>query len=257
MRKPRPDWSRLWRRAAAAVLAATLAACTHSAVAFNTQLGAPGPLAPGNPVTISGAEVGSVATMQPGVAGRSQIGFTVDHAHADQVRTNSVAVLRQDTTPPSLDIQTPTLPGDQAAANSYIIGASDPNQASVALGAGSISGFVATVGKALTVANVAMGTVNTPATWAQFQNNLTELERQAALAGVNGAYLVQQQLPFLEQQAAAFQQQLERQGRSAEAQKLRDEINKLAATAGSPPPYPSSSSTAIIPSSPPLPPPTP
>jgi hypothetical protein len=230
-----------------AILAALLSAC--ASVRFNTELSSADGLMAGDPVTSLGATIGSVASVNPLPDGNSGVAFDVDHSDARLVLEDSIIVLRNDNGP-SLEVLNTNPISLRAPAGAALEGAANEQEANL-LVASRMPGFNA----GLAVISGAMGAVvamppgaaTAPAATA-LQQQLNTMQNWYAANGTRNAAAAAQQLHQINQSAAALERQLINQGRSAQAQQLRYEIEQLARTlAGAPPPS-SPPNTLVTPS---------
>jgi hypothetical protein len=220
----------------AAIVALWLNACAP--VHFNTELSSIDGLAPGDPVTSLGATIGSVASVNTLSDGNSGVAFDVDHSDARLVLQDSIMVLRNDNGP-SLELLNTNPISLRAPAGATIQGAANEQEANL-LVASRMPGFnvgLATIAGAMgAIGGMPPGTATAPAAIA-LQQQLNAMQNWYAANGTRNAAAVAQQLRQINQSAAALERQLINQGRSAQAQQLRDQIDQLARTlAGAPPP---------------------
>ncbi len=238
--------SRIGRRALfalAALIAVTLGACSN-AVHFTTELDAPGSLAPGNPVTYQSTQIGKVTRVSPAPLGGSEVGFDVQKANADHVHQDSLVVLQSTSDTAWLDLRNPNAFSPVAPSGSHIQGADSEAQAHMMLasrGLGALLGGLAQM----------LGSTGPAGASATGLSGLDALTRElaamrqnlAANASPNQA-ATRAELARLVAQSQAFEQELVRQGKTAEAQRLRHEIEGLTRSLTPPP---SSSGTLVTP----------
>lgn len=241
---------RLAGLAGALMLAALAAGCAPSGLNFTTELDATDGLASGSAVTHAGATIGSVTGLSSMLNGDSEVTFNVADRYGDSVHQDSIAVLRSDHGPPSLDVYNPDPMAPAAASGSRIQGASSQRELAMLLAGRGLAGFATSLsGMLAALSTTAPGAPPFPAGLSaldQLQRALAAWQAQAAANGATTAAASAAQLQAINQQARALEQELIRQGQTAQAQKLRDEINRLMGTL-SPPPNPSGSSTLVVP----------
>jgi hypothetical protein len=220
----------------AAILSASLAACAP--VRFNTELSSADGLAPGNPVTSMGADIGSVAGLNPLPDGNTNVAFEVDHSDARLVLQDSIMVLRNDNGP-SLDLLNVNPLSLRAPAGAAILGAANQQEANLLVAAnmpGFSAGLATMTGAMGAIAAMPPGSATAPAANA-LQQQLGAAQNWYAANGATTAAAAAQQLQQINQSAAALERELINQGRSAQAQRLRDQVDQLARTlSGAPPP---------------------
>jgi hypothetical protein len=221
-----------------AIFAALLSACAP--VRFNTELSSANSLSPGDPVTNLGATIGSVANVNPLPDGNSGVAFDIDHSDARLVLQDSIIILRNDNGP-SLEVLNANPISLRAPAGATIEGAANEQEANLLVASrmpGFNAGFAAIAGAMGTAAGMQPGAATAPAANA-LQQQLNAMQNWYAANGARNTAAVAQQLQQINQSAAALERQLINQGRSVQAQQLRDQIDQLARTlAGTPPPSP-------------------
>ncbi len=220
----------------ALILCATLAAACSSAASFSTELDAADGLAPGAPVTDQGAVIGSVTAVNPLLTGGSGVNFEVDRSRADDIHQDSIMVLRTEAEGPVLDLMNldPTSPS--APPGSVITGASSPAEANLIVAGRGVSSFVAGLAAAMAAMGGTFQGLNTSPAFYAFQADLLQFERQLAAAGARNSAAINQQWQRLNRESAALEQQMIRAGHSAEAERLRRELEQFARTMTTLPP---------------------
>lgn len=216
---------------------------------YYTELTAPDGLGPGDPVTNLGANVGSVASVTPLADGNSGVAFDVDHSDARLVMQDSIMVLHENPGAPHLQLLNPNPFSVEAPAGATIVGASNDNEASLLLASRGLAGL----GTSLPAVASALGATPPGAATAPgaaaLQNQLGAIRNWYAAYGARSAAAATQQLRQVNQSAAALERELVNQGHSAEARRLRNEIEQLGRTLTTPPPpsgYPSASPPPTI-----------
>jgi ABC-type transporter Mla subunit MlaD len=225
-----------YARTFAVIIAVWLNACAP--VRFNTELSNADSLAPGDPVTNLGARIGSVASVSPLSDGNSGVAFDVDHSDARLVLQDSIMVLRNDNGA-SLELLNTNPISLRAPAGATIEGAANEQEANLLVASrmpGFNVGVAAMAGAIGAVAGIPPGAATAPAANA-LQQQLNAMRNWYAANGARNAAAAAQQLNQINQSVSALERQLINQGRSAQAQRLRDQIDQLARIlAGVPPP---------------------
>lgn len=230
----------------AAIFVTFLAACAP--VRFNTELTSTDSLATGDSVTNLGARIGSVASITPLPDGNSGVAFDVDHSDARLVLQDSIVVLRNDNGP-SLELLNTNPISLRAPAGATIEGAANEQEANLLVASrmpGFNTGLAAVAGGIGPVAAMPPGAATAPAVTA-LQQQLNAIQNWYAINGARNTAAVTQQLQQMNQSAAALERQLINQGRSAQAQQLRNEVEQLARTLAGAPPSSSPPNTLVNP----------
>jgi ABC-type transporter Mla subunit MlaD len=221
------------------ILAALLSACAP--VRFNTELSNADSLTPGDPVTNLGATIGSVASVSPLPDGNSGVAFDIDHSDARLVQQDSIMVLRHNNGP-SLELLNTNPISLRAPAGATIEGAANDQEADLLVATrmpGFNAGLATIAGAVGAVAGTPPGAATAPAANA-LQKQLNAVQNWYAANGTRNLAATAQQLQKINQSAAALERELINQGRSAQAQQLRDQIDQLTRTlagyAAPPPP---------------------
>lgn len=219
--------------ALAALVTAGLAACSRPAH-FSTSLDTANGLAGGNPVTYQGARIGHVTAVTPEPRG-SEVQFDVGHANANDVHQDSIVVLQSGGESPSLDLRTPNPLSPIAPSGSFIRGASSEAEARVILASRGLGALVGGLARFLGSLH-AGGATSTPSPALDaLLREMNALEQNIrANASANQA-AARAQIERLTREADRFEQELIRQGRSAEAKRLQREIARLVGSLTPPP----------------------
>jgi len=218
---------RAFSSAAALILLAMLSGC-NPGPSFTTDLSLTRGLRKGDPVTHNGDKIGTVEEVRSLPDGKYEVRFTVQSDHARDVRRDSIAALRGEGGPPHLEILTPNPDSPPAPPDAKIAGAATPAEEALLQGSGQLKGLAGNLATMLqTFTNNLEGVTKSPA-WEQFHQDLDNLQRQVAQAGEQGAAVLNRELPRLETKLSNLQQQLIKEGKSAEAQRLRRELDNLA-----------------------------
>jgi hypothetical protein len=230
----------------AAVVAVSLSGCAP--VRFNTELTSADSLGAGDPVTNMGATIGSVANVSQLPDGNSGVAFDVDHSDARLVLQDSIMVLRKDTGP-TLDLLNTNPISLRAPPGATILGASNDQEATLLVAAnmpGFGAGMATMSGSMGAIAGMPPGAATAPTANA-LQQQLGTMQNWYAANGTRNAAAAAQQLQQINQSAGALERQLINQGRSAQAQRLRDQIDQLARTLAGAPPSSTPPNTLVTP----------
>jgi ABC-type transporter Mla subunit MlaD len=212
--------------ALAAAVATALGACS-SGVHFTTELDAPGTLAPGNPVTYQGGQIGKVTSISPASLGGSEVGFDVEQAAANEVHQDSLVVLQSGGDSSWLDLRNPNVYSPVAPPGSRIQGADSEAQARMMLASRGLGALLGGLAQFLASSGAAGAASSGSSALDALTRELAAIQRNmAANASANQA-AARAQLDRLVAQGQALERELIRQGRTAEAQRLRRQIEGL------------------------------
>ena len=219
----------LYARSIAALIACTilLAGCQPQRT-YSTTLSVTGGLKAGDPVLHDGARIGAVTAIRSMPDGKSEVSFAIDAAHADEVREDSIAILSAGAGPPALQLITPATTSRPAPPGSIIPGAATEAEAALLKGSEAFKGFTANVTAALQGLSTNLEALSKSPAWEQFHQDLEEVQRQVAAAGGHAREVIDKQLPRLQRELSDLEEQLRREGKSAEAERLRREFDRLA-----------------------------
>jgi hypothetical protein len=220
--------------AGAIVLATALTACSDPAH-FTTMLDTTGGLGPGDAITHGSAAIGRITGVSPAGAGDSAVALLIDADHTGEVHVDSILILHGAGAAPALELMT-TDPSSAAAGDGALLyGASNESQAQM---------IMASLGPPTIVNRYAQffshmappSPAPSPAApgSAILQNQLAELARQtlAAAAIASGSTpATAAQLEQFRRDARSVERQLVAHGRSAEADQLRAEVERMNAAA--------------------------
>jgi MlaD protein len=220
----------------AAVLT-SLAGCAAAAPSrFTTQLDKTGGIGPGDPVTHAGATIGQVTGVAPISGGDSEIGFQVDHPHAGEIREDTIMVLVSDGAP-SLEAFNAEAMSPAAPSGFPLDGASSQTEVQLFLiangGPGNYGQMLANFLKPLSAPS-APPAPPSPAE-AQMQslmNQLTQRTMAAAAASSPASYA---QLDQMRRESEGVVRQLRRNGKSAEADRLQQQVDATLSGVGAAP----------------------
>ena len=217
----------LTRLALACTVAMLLTGC-HPGVPFTTDLSATRGLRKGDPVTHDGDKIGAVDDIRSMPDGKSQVAFSVNQSRKESVRRDSIAELKTDNGPPHLEIVTPDANSPVAEPNAHIGGASTDAEAALMMGRGQLKGLAGGLADVLHSINENLeGIANSPA-WDQFHKDLNDVQRQVDAAGEQGHEILSKQLPRLENEFKGLEDQLIKEGKTLQVERLRKEFDQLA-----------------------------
>lgn len=206
-----------------------LSACGYSA-AFNTHLTSADALASGAPVTHEGAVIGQVTAVTPLPASGAEVAFEVGSPDFELVHQDSIMVLREGPAP-SLELVTPNLVSPAALSGSTITGATNDVEA-MNLIASRNQAALAGVAGTLGALNQTLQGVGSSTAAYQFQSELLALEVAAAANGGRGLALSPQDWDRINHDYAALEGELVREGKTAEAERLRQNFEYFTRTVG-------------------------
>ena len=225
-----------WFRAFSVIAMLAAAGCAGQSARFYTELTQPGSLNTGAPVVNLGTPIGSVAKVWPLADGNTGVAFDVDRADADAIRRDSIVVLRDDPGGASLDVMTTNPLSPPASSGTQIDGASNQNDANSLVAAKNLAATAPAMAMMMSATGSSGAAImNTSPAWLQLQQQIAMLQSQFLIAGVQGAAVAAQQLQQINQNAAALERQLIAAGHSAEAERLRRQIEALSRTLTTPP----------------------
>lgn len=228
------------------ILSLGLAACGPNAAHFSTELGAPDGLSKGDPVNYGGTRIGQVTSVNPLSYGSSEVGFDVEQPHADLVHQDSIMVLHSGVETPSLELRNPNAGSPIAASDSRLTGASSEAEARGILLARGLGSYATGLAQMLLALGSGPGSGANPALVAPLIQQLLQIQQSAVLNSYVNSPASQQQVHDVMRQLEAVRRELERQGKTAQAQQLRNEIERLL-RAAAPPSAPAAPNTLITP----------
>jgi hypothetical protein len=222
---------------AVAFAALLCAGCAAAApLHFTTQLDRTGGLGPGDPVTHANAPIGHVTGVAPLSGGDSEVEFEVEHAHAAEIRQDTIMVLSTQGAMPALDAFNTEVLSPAAPSGFPLDGASSFNQAQLfvaARGPGSYAQAWADLVKPLS-AQPAPSAPPSPAD-AQIQALMTQLSQRTIAAAAASSPMTHAQLDQLRRDAEGVQRQLRRDGKTVQADRLQQQIDATLSGVGTPP----------------------
>jgi hypothetical protein len=232
----RPQIASHWLYAFAAIAILTAAGCTGQSARFYTELSQPGRLAGGSPVYNFGSSIGSVASVNRLADGNSGVAFDVNRADASAIRRDSIMVLHDDPAGASLDVMNADPSSPPASPGTQIDGASNQNDANMLIAAKNVAATAPAIAMMLSATGSGgAASVNTSPAWLLLQQQMIALQSQYLMAGMRNATVAAQQLQQITQNAAALERQLLAAGHSAEAERLRRQIEALSRALTTPP----------------------
>ncbi len=202
---------------------------------FYTELTQPGSLAAGAPVINLGSPIGSVASVDQLADGNAGVAFDVDRADAGAIRRDSIMVLRNDPGGASLDVMTANPLSPAASPGTQIDGASNQSDANALVATRNLAASAPAMAMMLSATGSSAAAINASPAWILLQQQIAALQSQFLTAGANNAAVAAQQLQQINRNAAALERQLVAAGNSAEAARLRRQIDALAHTLTTPP----------------------
>jgi hypothetical protein len=201
---------------------------------FTTQLDTTGGLGPGDSVTHAGASIGRVTGVVPISGGDSEIAFEVDHSHAKEIREDTIMVLTNGGGAPALDALNTEAMSPAAPSGFPLDGASSETEVQfflTARGAGSYGQMLADLLKPLG------GPPPGPpsAADAQMQSLLTQFSQRTMAAAAASSPATHAQLDQMRREGEGVVRQLRRNGKSAEADRLQQQVDATLSGVGTPP----------------------
>jgi hypothetical protein len=210
-----------------------LGGCASAAPSrFTTQLDTTGGIGPGDPVTHVGATIGRVTAVAPLSAGDSEIAFEVDHSHAGEIRQDTIMVLGSQDGAPALDAFNSEAMSPAAPSGFPLDGASSQTEVQLFLaarGPGSYGQMIADLLKPLN----APSAPPSPAE-AQMQSLLNQLSQRTMAAAAASSPATQARLDQTRREAQGVIRQLRRNGNSAQADRLQQQVDTTLSGVGTP-----------------------
>ena len=215
-----------------------LAACAAAAPSrFTTQLDTTGGIGPGDPVTHASANIGRVTGVAPRSGGDSEVAFEVDHSHAAEIRQDTIMLLTTQGGLPALEAISTDVVSPKAPSGFPLYGASSQGELQLFLaarGPGSYGQMLADLLKPPATAPAPSTLPPDPAT-AQMQSLFAQLSQRTIAAAAAGSPITQMQLVQMRREAEGVERQLRRNGQTAEADRLRQQIDATLSGVGVPP----------------------
>jgi MlaD protein len=218
------------------VVPALFAGCAAAApLHFTTQLDKTGGIGPGDPVTHGGATIGTVTGVAPISGGDSEIGFEVDHSHATEIREDTIMVLVSDGAP-SLDAFNAEALSPAAPSGFPLDGASSQTEVQLFLaargGPGNYGQMLADFLKPMSAPAPPAAPSPAEAQMQSLMNQLAQRTMAAAAASSPASYA---QLDQMRRESEGVVRQLRRNGKTAEADRLQQQVDATLSGVGAPP----------------------
>lgn len=218
-----------------------ISACTSPPVNFTTQLDKTGGLGPRDPVVHAAATIGSVTSISPLGDGDSEIGFQVDGSHAKEVHQDAIMLLNTQPGTPSLEVMNQDAMSPAAQPGVRLDGASDTYQAQMIM----LSRGPGSLASALSNAVNAFPSSSTPPpsqSSVQLGQMLNQIAQQSSAIATAMNPPTPAEVSKMKSDAAAVERQFMRNNKSAQADRVRQQLNETLAGMGikpsSPPPSP-------------------
>src|SRR5271155_853035 len=215
-----------------------LSGCAAAAPSrFSTQLDTTGGIGPGDPVIHANATIGSVTGVAPLSGGDSEIGFEVDHSHASEIRQDTIMVLTGQGGAPALEAFSTDIMSPAAPSGFPLDGASSSNEVQLFLaarGGGSVGQELAALLKPLDT-TLPAGSAPPSASAAQMQSLFTQLSQQTIAATAGSSPIAHAQLDQMRREAEGVERQLRRNGNTAEADRLQQQVGAPLGVVSTPP----------------------
>lgn len=218
----------------ALILCTMLAAACAKVARYGTNLDRVDGLESGAPVVYQGAVIGSVSRVTPLPSGGNTVEFEVSRSYTPDIHQDSIMILRTGAAGPALDLMNPDPLSPTADPGSTIAGASSQSEANLMLAGRGLKGFLAGLGNFLSTLGTSMQSAKTSPAYNQLQQDLIQIERELTAAGARNTAIINQQWQRVRREGAALEQELIRQGKSAEAERLRRELERFARTVTTP-----------------------
>ncbi|HEY6394144.1 MAG TPA: hypothetical protein VIX12_01930 [Candidatus Binataceae bacterium] len=219
--------------AAAVFFAMTMGACASAR--FTTELDSTAGVGPGDAITHGAAQIGHVVSVSPLSNGDSDIYFEVAHSNAGEIHQDSIMLLNGAGGEPSLDVVNTDPLSPAAPDGSFVSGAANQNQAQLLIQAHGVGGLANAYQQLLGPLSQSAPAQPPPSpAMAQMQSNLMQWLGQAAGANAAANPASRAQVAQAQRDFASVERQLIRQGKTAQAQQLHDQMNQLMNTMRSP-----------------------
>jgi hypothetical protein len=177
-----------------------------------------------------------VTGVAPLPGGDSEIGFEVEHSHAAEIRQDTIMVLTTPGAVPALDAFNTEALSPAAPSGFPLDGASSFSQAQLFLaarGPGSYAQAWANFLKPLSAPPPAAAPPS--AAQLQMQSLFTQLSQQTIAAAAASSPMTHAQLQQMRRDAEGVVRQLRRDGKTAEADRLQQQIDATLSGVGTPP----------------------
>jgi MlaD protein len=200
---------------------------------FTTQLDTTGGIGPGDPVIHVGATIGRVTAVGPLSGGDSEVAFEVDPSHSKEIREDTIMVLAGQGGEPALDAFNSVAMSTAAPSGFPLDGASSQTELQLYLaarGPGSYGQMIADLTKPLNPPSTAPSPEE-----AQMQSLFTQLSQRTIAAAAAGSPVTHAQLDQTRREAQGVIRQLRRNGKTAEADRLQQQVDITLSGVGTPP----------------------
>jgi hypothetical protein len=224
----------------ALALIVAMSACTSAPVNFTTQLDKTGGLGPGDPVVHAAATIGSVTSVSPLGDGDSEVGFQVDGAHAREVHQDAIMLLNTQPGTPSLEVMNQDAMSPAAPAGMRLDGASDNNQAQMIMlsrGPGSLATALSNAVNAFPSSSTQPPSQSS----VQLGQMLNQIAQQNAAIATAMSPPTTMDVSKMKSDAAAVERQFTRNNKTAQADRVRQQLNQTLAGMGIKPTSPTPS----------------
>ncbi len=214
-------------------MAAALIGCAASPLHYSAVFSDPDGLGPGDPVTRSGENIGSVTSVSPYATGEAQVNVQLDGRYANYARSDSILILEGASASPSLELMSPDPSSPKVSEGAQLYGASNPSQAQLLLSSLGPPTFARKYAELFGQLSQPQPSPS-PGT-STLQNQLIDIMRRtlAAAAVASGSTPSgQAQMEQFREDADAVERQLEAHGRTAEAAQLRADVVQMNAATG-------------------------
>jgi hypothetical protein len=225
----------------ALAMLSAISACSSAPVNFTTQLDQTGGLGPGDPVVHAAATIGSVTSVSPLGDGDSEVGFQVEGAHVKEVHQDAIMLLNTQPGTPSLEVMNQDAMSPAAAPGMRLDGASDSYQAQMIMlsrGPGSLATALSNSINAFPSSSTQPPSQSS----AQLGQMLNQIVQQntAIANAINPPTAAE--VSKMKSDAAAVERQFTRNNKTAQANRVRQQLNQslagLGVKASSPSPTP-------------------
>ncbi len=222
------------------IVCAVLFAGCQPQVNYTTTLSVTRGLKAGDSVIHDGRRIGTVNEVKSMPDGKSQVSFAIEYGHTEEVREDSIAIVSEDSGTPALKLISPAgVASRPAPPGSSIPGAGTEAEAALLTAREALKSLAAGATKALRDLNANLEGLNKSPAWDEFHRDFQEVQRQMAAAGSQAREILDKQLPRLRRELYDLETRLRVEGNSAEAERLRRDLDRLARTlAATPTPSP-------------------
>jgi len=212
------------------VLAGTFAACSNPPAQFTTQLDRPGGIGPGDPVIHGAAQIGSVTGVSPLGDGDTEVSFQVEGDHTKEVHQDAIMLLNAQPGTPSLEVLNQDAMSSTAQPGMRLDGATDMYQVQLIMmsrGPGSLATALSNA-SAFPGSNVVQPSTTTQ----QMQQMFSQITQQTAAMAMAISPPTHADVATMQTDAKAVERQFDRNGKSAQAAKVQDQMTQIQTTYG-------------------------